>query len=193
MTIPRADNSLTKCPNSGIVTSNIVNIGLISDTHIIDEARASRFGLSLYTTVFPVQIKDAFRGVDLILHAGDIYDIQTLDELERIAPVLAAEGDDDPSDVVKDKRVKRRHILTIEGLTIGLAHQHQTWYWEKPEKPLNVIIFGHTHSSSLHNYGDVLQINPGSANFPHYDRRLGSVGLLTINSGKAEAQIIQLK
>ena len=63
-----------------------MRIGLISDTHIPDHADE-----------LPEQLKDAFRGVELILHAGDIYTIPVLDELEIIAPVLAAEGDDDPT------------------------------------------------------------------------------------------------
>ncbi len=60
-------------------------IGLTSDTHIPDHAKE-----------LPSQLKEAFRGFDLILHAGDIYVVSVLGELERLAPVLAAEGDDDP-------------------------------------------------------------------------------------------------
>ena len=167
-------------------------IGLVSDTHICDEGRGASLGL-LSTSVLPAQIKEVFRGVDLILHAGDIYTIPTLDELEHIAPVLAAEGDDDPSEVVMDKRVKRKHIITVEGVTIGLAHQYAIWYWDKQEKSCNVIIYGHTHHATLQNHGGILQINPGSPTFPHYKHQLGTVGILTINSGKAEAQIIQLQ
>ena len=61
-----------------------MRIGLISDTHIPDVARA-----------IPRNVSRAFSGVDLILHAGDIQLASVLDELERIAPVLAARGDDD--------------------------------------------------------------------------------------------------
>ena len=53
-------------------------IGLISDTHI-PEARDS---------LWP-QIADAFKGVDMIFHAGDIHDLWVLDELEKAAPVYA--------------------------------------------------------------------------------------------------------
>ncbi len=54
-------------------------IGLISDTHIPWAVKE-----------LPPEVGEAFRGVDLILHAGDIYSHAVLDELERIAPVLAA-------------------------------------------------------------------------------------------------------
>ena len=56
-----------------------MRIGLISDTHVPGGA-----------TEVPPQVATAFEGVDLILHAGNIYRTGTLDWLERIAPVKAA-------------------------------------------------------------------------------------------------------
>ncbi len=168
-------------------------IGLISDTHIPDNAKE-----------LPQQLKQVFHGVDLILHAGDIYVPSVLDELECIAPVLAAEGDDDYGEVLRDKRLKREHILTIEGVTIWLLHQYeiQSWHghknfevksWNRPEKHPEVMVFGHTHEATLRNGRDALEVNPGSPTFPHYRCELGTVALLTVSSGKAEAQIIQLR
>ncbi|MBI4284000.1 MAG: metallophosphoesterase family protein, partial [Chloroflexi bacterium] len=125
---------------------------------------------------------------------GDIYTASVLDDLERLAPVLAAEGDDDPRATVTDRRVERKHVLTFDGVTIWLAHEIY-----KIALPLNsreapdVLVCGHTHQASLKNDNGVIQINPGSATFPRYRVTLGTVGLLTINSGKAEAQIIQLQ
>lgn len=166
-------------------------IGLLADTHI--RVPGHRAGLSLMSTsALPPQIEEVFHSVDLILHAGDIYTLPILDELERIAPILAAEGDDDPFEVANDKRVKWRHVITVEGVTIWLSHQHELWYWDRNEKPPNVIVFGHSHEAVLENHEGIIRINPGSPTFPHYKHQLGTVGLLTINSGKAEAQIIQL-
>ena len=66
-----------------------MRIGLISDTHI-PEAGPD----------MPAQVYEAFRGVDLILHAGDMHIIDVLDWLEGIAPVLGARGNGDyPSGV----------------------------------------------------------------------------------------------
>ena len=45
-------------------------IGLISDTHIPNHAQG-----------LPAQLQEVFRGVDMILHEGDIYNTATLDEL----------------------------------------------------------------------------------------------------------------
>ncbi len=167
-------------------------IGIISDTHIRIPGYRNNLG-QLCATVFPPQIRDAFHGVDLILHAGDIYTLPILDELEHIAPVLASEGDDDPFEIMNDRRVKWRQVLTVEGVTIWLAHQHEVWYWDRLEKPPDVLVFGHSHEAALEKDNGMLRLNPGSPTFPSYKPELGTVGLLTIKSGKAEARIIQLE
>ncbi|MFC2071912.1 metallophosphoesterase family protein [Chloroflexota bacterium] len=158
-------------------------IGLLSDTHIPDHVKE-----------LPEQLKEVFHGVDLILHAGDIYTVSVLDELERLAPVLAAEGDDDPRSTASDRRVERKHILNLDGVTIWLAHD-MVWFPPPVDSkaPPDVIVFGHTHQALLQNHDGALQINPGSATLPRYRLELGTVGLLTASSGKAEAQIIQLQ
>jgi putative phosphoesterase len=163
-------------------------IGLISDTHIPDHAKA-----------LPDQLKEALLGVDLILHGGDIYSVSVLDELEQIAPVLAAEGDDDFSITAKDRRVKYKHILDIDGINIWLIHQKPeslpdiTKEVPRLNESPDVIVFGHTHSAIVEKQQDILLVNPGSPTFPHYRLELGTVGLLTIDSGKVEAKIIQLQ
>ena len=86
-----------------------MRIGLISDTHIPNDAEE-----------IPPQAKELFKGVDLILHAGDIYSSSVLDELEEVAPVLAARGDDDTALV--NGRVKEKHVLTFEGFSLWLIH-----------------------------------------------------------------------
>ncbi|MFC1943127.1 YfcE family phosphodiesterase [Chloroflexota bacterium] len=168
-------------------------VGLIADTHIPDHVKE-----------LPQQLERVFHGVDLILHAGDIYVTSVLDQLEYLAPVLAAEGDDDYGAVRKDKRFKNEHILTVEGITIWLLHEYEirsrdglvkfvTKSWGRPEKHPDVIVFGHTHRATVENGGNALQVNPGSATFPNYKCELGTVALLTVSSGKAEARIIQLQ
>ena len=167
-------------------------IGLLSDTHIRVPGTRSSLG-QLWGDTLPLQISEAFRGVDLILHAGDIYTLPVLEELEKVAPVLAAEGDDDPFEIMNDKRVKSKHILNIEGVTIGLAHQAEAWYLDRQEKLPDVIVFGHLHKPSLETRNGVLWVSPRSPTFPSYRHELGTVAMLTITDGKAEAQIVKLQ
>ena len=167
-------------------------IGLLSDTHILVPGTRNNLG-QLWGNTLPLQISEAFKGVDLILHAGDIYTLPVLEELEKVAPVLAAEGDDDPFEIMNNNRVKSKHILNIEGITIGLAHQFEAWDLGRQEKLPDVIVFGHLHKPSLERRDGVLWVNPGSPTFPSYRHELGTVALLTVNDGKAEAGIVKLQ
>lgn len=173
-----------------------MRIGLISDTHVAWGERE-----------LPQQALEAFQGVDLILHGGDIYTHSVLDALERIAPVLAALGDDDY--LSSDKRVKEKHVLQLEGHTIWLVHEGpptplsalglSSW-WQKRVAPHKVqfskpdiIISGHEHRTLVERCDGILCINSGSPTLLHYKSGLGTVGILELKNGKADVNIIQLK
>ena len=163
-------------------------IGLISDTHIPEIAKT-----------LPQQVREVFKSVDLILHAGDIFVDSVLEELATIAPVLAARGDDDYQ--IRDKRMDEVQNLTLEGLNVYVIHSSQYFardLIEHPEKhnlekAPEVVVFGHTHRDIVQKVGRSLLVNPGSATFPYYQLRLGTVALLTIKSGEAEARIVPLQ
>jgi uncharacterized protein len=173
-------------------------IGLISDTHI-DSSRSR----------LPPQLKDVFKDVELILHAGDIWIPSVLDELESIAPVKAAWGDDDmQGDLGGDKRMMNGHKLVLEGVTLWLTHVKPryasirpkgVWYLTSPgpEEPYEtapeVAVFGHSHRSTVQYHEGVLLVNPGSATFPDYQNKIGTVGLMSIKSGQVEARIVQMQ
>ncbi|MFC2072037.1 YfcE family phosphodiesterase [Chloroflexota bacterium] len=172
-------------------------IGLLSDTHI-----------ALPSETLPPQIRDAFRDVDLILHAGDIWIPSVLDELESIAPVMAAWGDDDlETDLSGDKRMVDERSLHFNGVTLWLMHDKPPYghirpkealYYLRPssqesDDPPDVVVFGHTHRPIIEHYKDALLVSPGSATLPNYEPRLGTVARLTINSGEIEVHIVQLE
>ncbi len=170
-----------------------MRVGLLSDTHIPEVEKG-----------LPPQLTEAFQGVDLILHAGDIYVASVLDNLERIAPVLAARGDDDYGDTLIDKRVKGKHVLELAGQTLYLTHErpyspdwwHSQW-WESTLSPgLNkkpdIVVFGHLHSTVVEHVDGILFVNPGSPTFLNYRRGPGTVGILDIDSGEPNVRILQL-
>jgi len=177
-------------------------IGLLSDTHIAWPEQK-----------LPPQVLDAFKGVDLILHAGDIWVSSVLDELESVAPVLAAQGDDDmEADIGNDSRVIRMLTLEYEGLSIWVKHVKPSYGFINPAAnsssytalfnrqklaeengdPPDVVVFGHSHFAEIENYKGTLLVNPGSPTMPSYLPKLGTVGFLKINEGTAEANIVQL-
>jgi putative phosphoesterase len=160
--------------------------------------------------MLPHQLESVFCGVDLILHAGDIHASSVLDDLEKIAPVLAALGDGDY--LPRDERVKYKHVLGIDGLTLWLTHEFPfDWrfasgsYDDVSDRELaeslklygsdapDIAVFGHSHQSIIRHGGGALLINPGSATFPRYERCLGTVCLVNIRSGRAEVQLVQLE
>lgn len=174
-------------------------IGLISDTHIPEAC----------SELWP-QVYDAFQGVDLIFHGGDIHDLSLLDELEKVAPIYAARGNGEDGsggrDVQpEDARVKYAWLIEIEGLWVGLTH-----YVPVPERPPNftlarwverffperkpdVIVSGDTHREAIEWIDGVYCVNPGSATYPHnYDTQYGTIGFLELEDGKAEASIWQI-
>ena len=169
-----------------------MRVGLLSDTHIPDVEKA-----------LPPEVTEALRGVDLILHAGDIYIPSVLDELQRIAPVLAAEGDDDYGDILADERVKQEHILKLQGQTLWLVHirprtdmslsrQSGHSQGQNTRDAPDIVVFGHEHRPIVQRYGDILFVNPGSPTLLNYRRGLGTIGILDIDSGEAQVHIQEL-
>ena len=167
-----------------------MRVGLLSDTHIPEAEKE-----------LPPELTEAFQGVDLILHAGDIYSASVLDDLERIAPVLAARGDDDYGSTLTDERVKEKHVLELEGQTLWLVHTRPYYlmsqWWEDKissgqDKNPDIVVFGHEHRTDVQHFNGILLVEPGSPTFLNYLHGLGTVGILTIDSGKADVRILQL-
>ena len=144
-----------------------IRVGVIADTH----------GL------FDPAVRRHFKGVDHILHAGDIGDQSVIEQLEQIAPVTAVSGnvDDDeqsgfPSEVMIELagcRIAIRHIL-YEGEK--LVKDGRTFL--EREQP-DICIFGHTHQPKVEWFGKTLLFNPGSAGPKRFKLPRG-VGILVL-------------
>ncbi len=173
-----------------------VLIGVISDTHIPTR-----------TKILPKEIEKIFKNVDLILHAGDMENLETLEELKKIAPVMAVEGNMDFPET--KTKLPPAISLRIYNWKIGLIHSpisswpdsHFNWRQEKTAKELaekegfDIVIFGHTHRIDLTELKiegkKALLINPGSPTFPLLAKP--SVGLLRISRDSFQGEIIYLK
>jgi predicted phosphodiesterase len=130
-----------------------------------------------------------------------------LDELERIAPVLAALGDDDYPG--PDTRVKEKHILELDGQRLWLIHEGPytsisapslPFWWQNRISPKedkygkpDIIICGHEHRTIVERSDGLLRINSGSPTLLNYQRGLGTVGILELKAGKADVRIVQLQ
>jgi putative phosphoesterase len=172
--------------------------GLVSDTHI-PEARATLFD----------EIYEAFRGVDLILHGGDMHDIVVLDWLEEIAPVLGVcgNGDDGSSGRMiapDDERLPYNQLLRVNGLRLGMTHDFPDRPYartagleERMDRhfggPVDVVVAGDTHVPVVTEWDGVLIVNSGSPTFPrNLNTQLGTVGFLQFHGADIDAWIEQL-
>ena len=117
--------------------------------------------------------------------------------------MLAARGDGDNGLVLADSRVKWKHILRLHGQTIWLIHEvlypYPVALWKTgttlaggvKDIP-DVVVFGHDHCTIMERHSGILLVNPGSPTFLNYRTGLGTVGLLEVNSGESQAQIVAL-
>ncbi len=153
-----------------------MRIGLISDTH----------GL-----VRP-GVAGVFRGVDFILHAGDVGSGDVLAELECIAPVQAVQGNVDPTEL----RLPATIVRKVGSLEIVVTHGNELGR-PTPERLAaryggDLIVFGHTHRPVVRAIGRTLVVNPGAAGPRRFDLE-PSVALLTVGHHDAvDVRIVKL-
>ena len=166
-----------------------MRIGLIADTHVPTIMKE-----------IPDQVITAFEGVDLILHAGDVQVPRALDWLERIAPVICARGNNDG--FMEDPRMEPVQIQHLEDLTIAVIHTFtypnlalDYYYTNHFKQKVDIVVYGDTHLESVDWHDGLLMINPGSpvAPGPNMAVKLGSVAILEVKAGQAEAWIVQLR
>ncbi|MGH7903528.1 MAG: metallophosphoesterase family protein [Candidatus Dormibacteraceae bacterium] len=150
----------------------MVRIGIVSDTHCPE-----------FLDRLPDRLLEAFRCVDLIIHAGDVGGRETLDRLRRLAPVEAVRGDHDGGlPELADARE-----LEAGGLRFGIVHGNRShlieepvtfvgtvslgYLWPMPDldgwlvrrfPAVDVIVHGHTHQPQVRRRAGKLLVNPGA-------------------------------
>lgn len=125
-----------------------MKIGVISDTH----------------GHLDPQIPRLFKGVDNILHAGDIGPNPVLIDLEHIAPVTAVLGNTDFGLTVRETETIElggfkfliNHIVDPGRLEPMLKERIQR---QEPD----VVVFGHTHRTCDEKIDGIRFFNPGYA------------------------------
>ena len=155
------------------ITKPVEVVGLISDTH----------GL-----VRP-QALDALRGVDLVIHAGDIGKPEVVEALMRIAPITVIKGNNDRG--AWAKKLPDTTILSVGGVRLFLIHDVHDLDFDPFERGIAAVISGHSHKPSIIKRDGVLFVNPGSAG-PRRFKLPVVVGKLRIADGKLKAVIIEL-
>lgn len=146
-------------------------VGVVADTHCPE-----------FLDRLPERLFEVLKGVDLILHAGDVNSEETIAALRRIAPVEAVRGDHDRN----LPALPFTRELVIEGKRIVLVHGNRSHWVEEPQTLLwtlslgyfhpherlaqflrarypsaDAIVFGHTHRALSETLDGTLMFNPG--------------------------------
>lgn len=147
----------------------VARLGLVSDTHLPERCAA-----------LPPALFAALRGVDLLLHAGDVGELRVLDELSAVAPVIAVHGNDDTPDAQRE--LPFRQVVAIGGARLVLAHGHHPdravelahrasdawgpkldrWAAFATGAGARIVVHGHTHIPLATEHRGVWIVNPGA-------------------------------
>lgn len=142
---------------------------------------------------------EAFKSVDMIIHCGDLCDLDVLKQIQAISKtikVVAVQGNmDDPA---TRKKLPLKEKIEVDGIKIGIYHGHGITRDAKANaeaqfahEPVDIICFGHSHKPFNEKKGSITFFNPGSPNdavrAPYF-----SFGLIETNAGNFKTAIIKL-
>jgi uncharacterized protein len=150
-----------------------MRIGVISDTHGLLRPEAER----------------ALRGVDLILHAGDVGNPKVLDGLKAIAPVFAVRGNVDTEDWGRE--LPETTVVETGGASFYILHNLRALDLRPETAGFNGVISGHTHQAEQWEREGVLYLNPGSAG-PRRFQLPVTLALLDLGQNPWKVEVVEL-
>jgi putative phosphoesterase len=140
-------------------------IGVISDTHGLLRDEAARI----------------FKGVDMIVHAGDVGGQDILNSLEKIAPVTAVSGNMDGGMI--RTFLEEEEAFEFKGFKFHLIHDLAQISVAPESQGIQMVISGHTHVPLLRKKNGVMYLNPGSAG-PERPNKPISLARVTVQGGR---------
>jgi len=150
-----------------------VVIGVISDTHGLLRPEAAA----------------ALRGVDRIIHAGDIGAPEILTALAALAPVTAVRGNNDHG--AWAQAVPHTQAVDAGGVLVYVIHDVGELDIDPIAGGFGVVVGGHSHRPRNERRDGVLWFNPGSAGPRRFNLPI-AVGRLTVEAGRARGEILTL-
>jgi putative phosphoesterase len=148
-------------------------IGVISDTHGLLRPEAM----------------EALRGVEHILHAGDVGDPAILAALGTLAPVTAISGNIDMYGPCG--ALPATEAVTLHGRTFYMLHDRQALDLDPAAAGFAAVISGHSHRPLIEWKQGVLYLNPGSAGPRRFSLPI-TLGLVTMLPDALEARLVTL-
>jgi putative phosphoesterase len=148
-------------------------IGVISDTHGLLRPEAI----------------EALRGVDHILHVGDVGDPLILESLRELAPLTAISGNIDAHGPCS--HLPATEVVTLHGHTFYLLHDRNALDLDPVAAGFAAVVSGHSHRPLIEWRQGVLYLNPGSAGPRRFSLPI-SLGLVTIGPNALEPRLLTL-
>jgi putative phosphoesterase len=149
-------------------------LGLISDTHGLLREEALR----------------ALEGVDLILHAGDVGGPQILNDLKKLAPVVAVRGNVDTGPWADG--LPLTEVVKIGAEMIYMLHILKDLHLNPRAAGFAIVLSGHTHKPEQIQKDGVLYVNPGSAGPKRFHLPV-TVGRLDLREKPLQVEFIELE
>jgi putative phosphoesterase len=146
---------------------------VVSDTHNLLRSR----------------VLERLEGCERILHAGDVGDLEILEQLRRVAPVEAIRGNTDTGATATELP----EVLAGElaGLPFRMIHRREdidrTW----PGR-LRLLVFGHSHRPELEWRGNCLLLNPGACGQRRFHLPL-TLAILTVADNRIVPEILSVE
>jgi uncharacterized protein len=161
-----------------------MRIGVISDTHI-----------PFFSPGLPLEVTKALSCCDVIVHAGDIVDVGTIEKLQEITATKAVHGNMDSEEL--KKVLPESIIFEAGGKKIGVVHGRGSgknvlnWVRDFFKLKLDIVIFGHSHMPFNEMIGSTLFFNPGSATDTILSGKR-TYGIISIEGGEVAAEIVEV-
>jgi hypothetical protein len=148
-------------------------VGVISDTHGLVRPEAL----------------EALAGSELIIHAGDVGGPEVLEELRRVAPVVAVRGNNDRGAWAES--LAEYEAVEVNGAFVYVLHDLKELDIAPAAAGFRVVVSGHSHKPLAEERRGVLYLNPGSAG-PRRFKLPVTVARLKLSGDDASAEIINL-
>jgi putative phosphoesterase len=159
---------------SQAMANAVKRIGLISDTHGLLRKEA----------------QDALRWSELILHAGDVGKPEILDELRKIAPVVAVRGNVDTAPWAQ--ALPEKAVAEAGSVLIYMLHDVKALDLNPAAAGFHIVVSGHSHKPGKSERDGALYINPGSAG-PRRFQLPVTVALLRVDRTPYEVEFVDLE
>ena len=148
-------------------------VGVISDTHGLVRPEAL----------------EALAGSELIIHAGDVGGPEVLEELGRLAPVVAVRGNNDRG--AWAEALAEYEAVEVNKAFVYVLHDLKELDIAPAPAGFRVVVSGHSHKPLAEERRGVLYLNPGSAG-PRRFKLPVTVARLKLHGANASAEIINL-